>query len=96
MAPNVRDVLRSLVGNAYAILDPEGRPKEVGPCHEIAMWGGVCSGTLVMRGSGAKAELSCEVCGVRVPPRQWKRYGEAYKRAMLDTAEDVAVEGDVL
>lgn len=96
LAGNVRAVTRSLVGQAYAILDPAGRPKEIGPCHEFNAFGDMCTGTLLMRGEGAQAALVCGVCGVRVPPRQWKRYGEMYKSAKLTTAEDVRVEGDVL
>lgn len=96
LAPMVREVCRSLVGQAYAILDPAGRPKEVGPCPEMVEseeYIGRCTGTLYMRGEGVRAEISCAVCGVKVPPRQWKRYANRYAQVL---AEEVDVKGELL
>lgn len=94
LASNVAEVLRSLVGQAYGILDPAGRPKEIGPCAALAPEGGLCTGTLVMRGEGVRARLSCQVCGVDIPPRKWKRYGKIYQQ--MRRTEDVPLEGGTL
>jgi hypothetical protein len=96
LAPHVRAVCRELVGTAYSILDPAGRPREIGPCIEVVEVDrrtGTCTGTLYMRGEGVRAELSCHSCGVKVPPRKWKRYLAAYAESY---AEVVEVKGDLL
>lgn len=96
LAPMVREVCRSLVISAYKILDPKGRPVEVGPCPEYLdteEYIGRCTGTLYMRGEGKRAALSCHVCEVVVPQRSWYRYAKRYAEAM---AEVVDVKGDLL
>lgn len=78
-AVDFRNVVRGDVGHAVAILDPAGRPVDVGSCIEVV--GGVaCTGVVRKHGDGGKSRLSCDTCGFRVPVRSWGKYGERVAR----------------
>lgn len=95
-AVGFRDTLRGLISHAIAIIDPKGRPIEVGPCIEKVgagprgVGGIACMGTVYMIGEGPRCSLSCNVCRKSVPVRGWARYG------VRRTAQTIAPEGDML
>jgi len=91
-AVGFRDTVRGLVGHALSVIDPKGRPIEVGPCIEKV--GGprgiACTGTVYMIGEGPRCRLACNVCRKSVPVRGWARYG------VRRTAATIEVKGYVL
>lgn len=96
LGPMVREVCRSLVGSAYAILDPAGRPKEIGACPQVLdLESGLtrCTGTLYLRGEGRRAEMYCQLCGVRVPLKAWRHYISNHMKLITET---VHPKGDLL
>jgi hypothetical protein len=94
-AVDFRNVLRGLIGVAVGIIDPAGRPVELGVCIEM-VGGELCTGTVRMikvqggaNGNGGSAKLRCDTCGFVVPVRGWARYGKR-------VAKTVNVKGDML
>lgn len=94
-AVGFRDTVRGLVAFAISILDPAGRPVEVGPCIERVgagkgTLGLACTGTVYMVGEGPRCRLACNVCRKAVPVRGWSRYG------VRRTAATIPLKGDML
>lgn len=79
----VRDVSRGLVNRAIAVLDPRGRPVEVGGCVE-KIGGLECTGSVRKYGEGKDSRLVCDTCGHRVPIRSWGRYGERVRNRRVE------------
>lgn len=84
-AVGLRDTVRGLVSHAIAIIDPKGRPVEVGPCIEKG-----CTGSVYMIGEGPRCRLACNVCSKTVPVRGWAKYG------VRRTAATIKPKGDML
>jgi hypothetical protein len=89
-AAEVRGVLVELVGAAYRVIDPERRPKELGPCVEELDDGEVCTG--VLRASVLDVDdprpsrIWCDTCGLELTPEQWFRFGKKYRARVADIA----------
>ncbi|WP_214103211.1 hypothetical protein [Acrocarpospora catenulata] len=81
-AADVRGVLTELVGRAWAVIDPDRRPMEVGPCVELVdstPCDGMLWASVLDVGDPRPSKIWCDGCELELTPEQWYRFGRRYE-----------------